>query len=386
MVAERLASYFTHTAARIGGEHVSRLTERDHDNHSSVMEIRKAYKDDHFDFEILGKEQVQDALKTINPKKSCGWDPGAPPKLLKKVASGVAPSLTSLYNNCIKLSQWPTAWKKGEWTPVFKKGDRQEEKNYRPITSLVCVDKIFEHLLSKQIVGHFDSTLCQRMTAYRRQHSCQTALLTLLEEWKQTVDRKEIVTILSTDMSEAFDSLRHFLTIKKLNAYGFGSSSLDLIRFFFDKRLNRVKINDHIGESKTLERGCPKGTALRPLLWNMFQNHMRYHVNESNLTMYADDHQLYATGKTHEAVHSALMSQGWQALAWYKNNFLLANTEKSRYLSINPRNSDVANSDRALNIDNQGIKKTGRIKLLGVYMDENLNFAGHITDLELAKK
>ena len=161
VVAERLASYFTHTVARIGGENVSRLTERDHDNHSSVMEIRKAYKDDHFDFEILRKEQAQDPLKSINPKKSCGWDPRAPLKLLKKVACGVAPSLTSLYNNCIKLSQWPTAWKKGEWTPVYKKGDRQEEKNYRPITSLVCVDKIFEHLLSKQIVGHFDSTLYQ---------------------------------------------------------------------------------------------------------------------------------------------------------------------------------------------------------------------------------
>ena len=112
-MAERLASYFTDTVARIGGEHVTRLTERDHNNHSSVMEIRKAYKDDHFDLEILRKEQVQDALKSINPKKSCGWDPGAPPKLLKKETSGVAPSLTSLYNNCTKLCQWPRRWVNG---------------------------------------------------------------------------------------------------------------------------------------------------------------------------------------------------------------------------------------------------------------------------------
>ena len=95
------------------------------------------------------------------------------------------------------------------------------------ITTLVCVDKIFEHLLSKQIVGHFDSTMYQRMAAYRRQHSCETTLLTLLEEWKQAVDRKKIVTILSTDMSKALYSLCHSFTIKKLDAYGFGSSSLD---------------------------------------------------------------------------------------------------------------------------------------------------------------
>ena len=109
---------------------------------------------------------------------------------------------------------------------------------------------------------------------------------------------------------------------------------------------------------------------------------MQYHVNKSNLTMYADDHHLrYATGKTHEAVNSDLMSQGWQALAWYKNNFLLANPEKFQSLSINPRNADAANSDRALNIDNQETKKTEQIKLLGVYIDENLNFGGHIGDL-----
>jgi len=75
------------------------------------------------------------------------------------------------------------------------------------------------------------------------------------------------------------------------------------------------------------------------------------------------------------------MSQGWQASAWYKNNVLLVNPEKFQSLSLNPRNIDAANSDRAFNIDNQEIKKTEPIKLLGVYIDENLNFAGHISDL-----
>lgn len=73
---------------------------------------------------ILRNEQVLEALKSINPKKSCGWDSEIPPNLLKKVASRVAPSLINLYNYCIKLSQWPTAWKMGEWTSVFKKCDR----------------------------------------------------------------------------------------------------------------------------------------------------------------------------------------------------------------------------------------------------------------------
>ena len=78
---------------------------------------------------------------------------------------------------------------------MFKKGDRQQAKNYRPITSLVTVNKTFEHMLSKQVTGHYDPTLYQRMTAYRRHHSCQTTLLRLVEDWKSAVERKELVYI-----------------------------------------------------------------------------------------------------------------------------------------------------------------------------------------------
>ena len=71
-----------------------------------------------------------------------------------------------MYNDCIETSQCPTVWKMGEWTPVLKKEGREMEKNYRPITnSLICIDKIFEQLLSKQITGHYDPNLYNRMTA-----------------------------------------------------------------------------------------------------------------------------------------------------------------------------------------------------------------------------
>ena len=139
------------------------------------------------------------------------------------------------------------------------------------------MDEIFEQLLSTQITGHYDPTLYYRMTAYRKKYRREVTLLTLVEEWKQAVDRKELVTILSTDMSKAFDSLCPALTIKKLEACGFGNCSLDLTRSFFDRIFNRVKINGHTSEWKTMTRGCPQGTAFGPLLWNMFQNDMAYH-------------------------------------------------------------------------------------------------------------
>ena len=100
----------------------------------------------------------------------------------------------------------------------------------------------FEHMLSKQVTGLYDPTLYQRMTAYRRHYSCQTTLHRLLEDWKSAVDRKELVYILTTDMSKAFDCLCHSLIVKNLEAYGFGQNSLNLLRSCFDNRLNRVTI------------------------------------------------------------------------------------------------------------------------------------------------
>ena len=87
------------------------------------------------------------------------------PKFLKNVAKGTAASLTSLYNNCIEQSIWPSAWTMCVRTPVFKGGDQQEAKNYRPITSLIAVDKIVELLQSNQKTRNYDET---RMTAYRK--------------------------------------------------------------------------------------------------------------------------------------------------------------------------------------------------------------------------
>ena len=256
-VAEQLVNYFTTAAASIAGDNVISITEENHDNHGSVESLREVYQGTHFEFNRVSRDEVQKALENNNPNKSCGWDLGAPPKLLKKVACGIAPSLMTLYSSCIELGKWPCAWKMGEWTPVFKKGDRQQAKNYRPITSLVTVNKTFEHMLSKQVTGHYDPTLYQRMTAYRRHHSCQTTLLRLEEDWKSAVDRKELVYILTSDMSKASGSLCHPLIVKKLEAYGFGQNSLNLLRSYFDNRLNRVKIKDVTSDWKRMVLGCP---------------------------------------------------------------------------------------------------------------------------------
>ena len=236
-------------------------------------------------------------------------------------------------------------------------------------------------MLSKQVTGHYDATLYQRLTAYRRHHSCQTTLLRLVEDWKSAVDRKELVYILTTDMSKAFDSLCHSLILKKLEAYGFGQNYLNLLRSYFDNRLNRVKIKEVTSDWKRMVLGCPQGSSFGPLLWNLFQNDMSFYINNANLSMYADDHQIYLMGKKHVEVAQSIKTQGEQALSWYKNNYLSANPEKFQLLIINPRNVDTDNDNQHISVDGHVIERIGEIKLLGVQIDDKLDFTSHIREL-----
>ena len=104
-VAEQLVNYFITAAASIAGDNVISITEENHDNHGNVKTLREVYQGTHFEFNRVSIDEVQRALENNNPNKSCGWDTRAPPKLLKKVASGIAPSLTTIYNSCIELGK-----------------------------------------------------------------------------------------------------------------------------------------------------------------------------------------------------------------------------------------------------------------------------------------
>ena len=106
---------------------------------------------------------------------------------------------------------------------------------------LNVVNKIFEQLLSRQVVTKVDSHLSQNMSTYRKGQSCQTALIKFVEDWRLAIDKGKFVGVTSTDTSKAFDSLLPSLMIKKLQACNFSDESLLLLRSYFQDRQGRVK-------------------------------------------------------------------------------------------------------------------------------------------------
>ena len=224
-------------ARGIGGDKVESLIESDFKEHSSLKSISTMMipQKNSFCFRLVSYHEVKDAMDKIEARKAAGHD-GIQPRMLKLMAEELAPSLTTIINSSIKQGEWITAWKRGEWIPVFKNDDRREVRNYRPVTVLPAVDKIYEKLLSKQITEYMKPKLSHSLSAYRKNNGCESTILRLVENWKKDLNGKKVVGVLSSDMSKAFDALCPPLLIKKLEYYHFLDSALNLVRSYFSQR------------------------------------------------------------------------------------------------------------------------------------------------------
>ena len=253
--------------------------------------------------------------------------------------------------------------------------DQHEVADYRPVTILTSVDKIFEQLLCKQLKNLSEKIFDTFMSAYRTTYSCETTLVRLIEDWKLALDKNKAVAVLSTDMSKAFDSMYPPLLLAKLQAYGLSCHSTTLLKSYFEDRKNRVRLGNVTSGWKTINRGCPQGSALGPVLWNIYQNDLFYEDIESQLSMYADDHQLYSSNEDVEKVTKVLEQDGRTTAEWYRGNHLEGNLSKYEVMVLARSKQDV----RDVVIDDFTISQTEQFKLLGVILDRGLNFTDHIS-------
>ena len=170
-------------------------------------------------------------------------------------------------------------------------------------------------------------------------------------------------------MSKAFDSLHPPLLLGKLKAYGFQESAVQLPHSYLHDRKYRVKLGSHASTCKAVSRGCPQGSFLGPLLWNIFQNDLSYCVT-TNLSMYTDDHQVYHIGSDQCSVSSKLRDM----------RALLPHLKK--YQTVNIGYSQAINSAApALRVNNEEIKNVENLRLLGVTIDSKFNFTNHISTI-----
>ena len=171
-----------------------------------------------------------------------------------------------------------------EMTPSHKNDDRTDQ-------SASC--RLFQKSVKKYVC--MNDKLSPYLCEFREGYNTQYCLMVMLEKWKKALDNKKVAGALLTDLSKVFDCLHHDLLTAKLEAHGFGHSSLILIYNYPSGRIQRTKVNDVYSEWNELETGVPQVSILGPRIFNIYVNDIFYFVTEDTVANFADDNIAYTT-------------------------------------------------------------------------------------------
>ena len=257
---------------------------------------------------------------------------------------------------------------------MFKKGTKTSKDNYRPVSILSNISKIYERLMFKQISEYFEPILSKFQCGFRKGFSAQHCLLAMLEKWKAAVDNKNTFGALLTDLSKAFDCLPHDRLLAKLNAYGFSLSALKLVQSYLSNRKQRAKINLEFSSWEEILFGVPQGSILGPLLFNIFLCDLFIIMNDVDFASYADDNTPFFVANDLDEVIYKLQNASKSLFQWFADNQMKANPDKCHFICS-------ANVKTSIMIENEQIENSNCEKLLGVFFDSRLTFQTHINNI-----
>ena len=175
----------------------------------------------------------------------------------------------SFYIPQLFSSNFPSNLKAADIPPTNKKKDMSDIENYRPISILSELCKIYERCMYDQMYKYFEQILSKYQWGFRQVYSTQHCLLMMVKKWKEVLDEGGFGIALLTDLSKVFDCIRYGLLIAKLAAYEFDSHSLSFVFSYLNERKQRTKIHNSYSPYDHIAYGVPQRSILGPLLFNI---------------------------------------------------------------------------------------------------------------------
>lgn len=328
-------------------------------------------------------EEINKLISDLDDDKACGPD-NVTNKMLKLLSPDISHILAPIFNKIIDSGHFPKIWKNGIVSVIYKKDIKTDPNNYRPITLLSSISKLYERVVYNSILVHlrFRNLIYKNQSGFLPGNSTMDQLLTITSLIHDNFELRRDVRSIFLDITSAFDSIPHKLLIHKIESYGIRGNTLNIIKSYLLNRRVQVRINGEFSDLTQegyINSGVPQGSILGPLLFLLYINDLPEQLS-SEVFLYADDTSLFLPIDPENILLSNNTLQNDIDLVheWARTWGLAFSPSKSRDLTFTKFGEKIYCKMKLNNVE---IPTVNFHKHLGFFLDSNLNFKEHIDQL-----
>lgn len=319
-------------------------------------------------------QEVETALRGFDKNKVASPD-NIPMLFFVRLSLSLSLPLSILFNKSLTENKFPSRWKTGFVSPIFKEGDRNDVANYRPVTILCAISKIFERLVFNKLFAMVKSDIHCSQHGFFKSRSTQSNLMEYVTFVADAIVDGGQVDTVYTDFAKAFDKVDHGTLLLKLKSFGLSDSVVRWFATYLNNRPQFVVIGGSKSSRIVPTSGVPQGSILGPLLFIMFINDLLESL--ASCSGFADDLKLYRSiSNSYDC--ELLQDDLSKVVDWCRQNKMSLNVDKCAVMSIT-HSREKRMFPYA--VDNDLLKRVTVKKDLGIILDEKLSFREHIDEI-----
>ena len=331
------------------------------------------------------ENELKSAFNSLKRNKGPGFD-DINANQVKPCFDSLKLPLLHIFNCSLQSGIFPDKMKIAKILPVFKSGDDSDISNYRPISLLPLFSKLLEKVMHSKLYNYMEENklFFYKQFGFRKKSSVDYGLLEIVNDITEAMNKHQLTLGVFIDLSKAFDTVDHTILLNKLEKYGVLANEQKWFNSYLTNRFQYVNIGDKSSSLKLVKCGVPQGSILGPLLFLIYINDMKNSAPLLDIIMFADDTNLFSTGKDLKTLFKTMNEQLTEITNWFSANKLSLNIKKTKYILFCSSNDEdnLPLKLPVLKIGNKNIERTRFTKFLGVLLDENLNWKCQIQAVE----
>lgn len=374
-----ICEYFNDYFSTIGEVLANEIPKRCHPNMSPIA---RTHSQELSQLSPATTEEVLKVCNQLDSNTSSGVD-GISTKTIKCLKNLLVEDLSNCINRCLELGIFPDSLKVAKVSPIFKSGIRTDPGNYRPISVLPVLSKIFERILYNRVEKYLNSIdfFYSKQYGFRPKSNTLSATVDLITNLKTNIDKKNIALGIFIDLRKAFDTVSHVILLEKINKIGITGTALDILKSYLSNRKQIVKIGNHQSQPKPITYGIPQGSILGPLLFLIYINNIGEIGLKGDITLYADDTSLFYFERSIEKIIANAQTDLNLLNEWFQNNVLTINVSKTNYIIFKAKNKKISDHDPLI-LNNMTINQIDSERYLGLIVDSKLTWKPHIEKIK----